>query len=635
MPTTIDVVLLSTGDDTRDCARFLAFLERNRSHVQRFLLVSVLGRAGSLLRNAVEQAGVPCEFLAAESSIAAVNGGILLRTGNVFVLADGLVDESGCLEELLEVFGAHDRVAAVVPVLDAGAATAGEAGAWLASSGIPKASEMPAPDLGAVLLGGDVLAMVGTLDLAFTTLEEALADWSMRAQRLGLVTLRANRALVYAAQGSSGPVILERMPQLDQRHPYFDGQREAYAQDLSSRITQNALHLHRGRISVCLDIRYLHVDAINGTGVHAMELSKALLEHTDARLSLCVEREDQQRAVQSLGAPVFLGAESLPSSVQVLHRPAQVFRPRDLPFLLQTPVPLVITFQDLIAYRAASTRASSAEHVEYQLLSYTALRSAQRILTFSEHTRQEIIREFSIPPDRVRAALLGVDARAFPGRDKALHASLLAPVEVPTSYFLFVGSDYAHKNLRLLLASYARVRAAWSGPGDPPGLLLVGHWSGTLDGAYPELARRPPPGVRYLGMVSDPVLRALYYEAIALVYLSTYEGFGLPLLEAMAAGTPVLCSRLSSIPEVVGEAAIFVDDYSDQAIGAQMLNLATSPALRERLVPLGLRRAAQFTWKRTAQVVMEVYREAIEWPSGDNLFDRRMMGQLARRAFVV
>jgi glycosyltransferase involved in cell wall biosynthesis len=635
MPALIDVVLSLTGDDTRDRSRFLTLLDRNRAHVQRFILVSALGPPGTLLRDAASGAGIPVEFLSAESEVAAINGGLLLRAGDVFVLADGLEDESGCLQELLQVASLHDRVAAVVPALDEDGLTAGEAGEWLSASELPRASEMPAPDLGAVLLKSDVLAMAGTLDKAFASLGEALADWSMRAQRLGLVTLRANRAVVCISQGPKRPSPVGLSAQLEQRHPYFDGQRQAYASDVSSRITRNALSLHRGRLSVCLDIRYLHVDAINGTGVHAIELSRALLEHTDIRLSLCVEREDQQRAVQSLGAPIFLRAERIPADVQLLHRPAQVFRTRDLPLLLQTPVPLVITFQDLIAYRAASTRASSAEHFEYQLLSYAAIRSAQFILTFSEHTRQEIIREFSVPPERVRAALLGVDARAFSGRDPALHARLLAPLELPPGFFLFVGSDYAHKNLRLLLASYARVRAAWAGPGDPPGLVLIGHWSGTLDGAYPELARRPPPGVRYLGMVSDALLRALYYEAIALVYLSTYEGFGLPLLEAMAAGTPVLCSRLTSIPEVVGEAALFVDDYSDEAIGKQMLELATAPILRERLALLGKQRATQFTWKRTALTVIEAYREVIERPSADSLFDRRMMSQIANRAFPV
>jgi glycosyltransferase involved in cell wall biosynthesis len=185
---------------------------------------------------------------------------------------------------------------------------------------------------------------------------------------------------------------------------------------------------------------------------------------------------------------------------------------------------------------------------------------------------------------------LGVDA-AFFGRPAA------RPRSAP--YFLCSGSDYPHKNLPFLLRSYAWLRARWP---EAPELVLVGHRT-KAPGIY-ELGHEPAPGVRYLGELDRDALPALYQHAEAFIYPSTYEGFGLPILEAMAAGTPVICARLTSVPEVAGDAALYLDELSMDELADRMREVAT---VRQRLIEAGRERVKRFTWEETARRTAEVY----------------------------
>jgi glycosyltransferase involved in cell wall biosynthesis len=202
---------------------------------------------------------------------------------------------------------------------------------------------------------------------------------------------------------------------------------------------------------------------------------------------------------------------------------------------------------------------------------------------------------------------------------------------VSDRFFFAVGSDYAHKNVRLLLAAYQQFRTLWRGPGATPELAIVGHPSGTIDGVFPTLRESPPPGVRYLGDVSDAELSALYQESIALAYPSAYEGFGLPLLEAMAARTPVLCSRRSSLPEVAGEAACNIDTLSDTALAQQLFDLASREDLRQKLIALGAEQVKKFTWAETARKTYAVYERALAAPPLGSVRERRMAKLLLER----
>jgi glycosyltransferase involved in cell wall biosynthesis len=524
---------------------------------------------------------------------------------------------------------AYDRIGAVIPTLHAGA-EALSAAEVASGAGLPEVLEVPASDSGCILLRAAVRKMIGALDPSFAGSQEALTDWSLRAQRLGFVTVRALRAW---ARVTSGAASLSHDPALSRRHASFDAQRRQAEADVAARLPQQALALARGPISVCLDVRYLPEDAINGTGLYAMELGRALAAHTPARVSWLVFTDGQQRALERVGATVYKEGAAIPP-FDLVHRPAQVFRARDLPWLLSAQAPLVITYQDLIAYRAYSAFARFEDHEDYRAVSHLALRSAQAVIAISGHNRSEILRHFFLEDDdHVRVVHHGVDAARFAVRDPDRNRRLLAGLGVEGPFFFSVGSDYAHKNLRLLLASHSAFRGRWAGPNRAPSLVIAGHPSGTVDGIFPSLRQQSPAGVIYLGDVSDEALTALYQESVALLYLSAYEGFGLPLLEAMAARTPALCSRLSSIPEVAGDAALYADDLTDLGVARQMTELATQEALRHQLADRGSARVRSFTWAETARQTFAVYQRALRSPPARSLHERRTSAALAGRLF--
>jgi glycosyltransferase involved in cell wall biosynthesis len=627
----IELLFVPTEDAAVDAQRLHAVLAERPQGLSRVLFAcgETLNRR---LVGLVSELSLPWESLHSASPVQSVNRALLLTGHDVLLMAGGFTGVGNCVSELRAVQGENDRAGAIVPTRDLSLAPEAEVSSWMSGSRLPRALTLPVPDMPFALLAREVLDMVGTLDEKLDGLGDALADWALRAQRLGFVTLRASRALVRARPDvpvSGLPVAAT----LDERHAYYPAQRETAQADFALGFSSRALSGARGDLSVCLDIRYLPEDAINGTSVYAIELSKALTQHTPVKLSFYVASDKQRQALEPLGLPVHVGGE-LPSHVQLLHRPAQLFRPDHLPLLLRSPVPYVISYQDLIAYRAGSVWRNGADQKRYQLTSYVSVRAAQGIIAISDHNRRELIREFQVPEEHVRTVYHGVDAAAFARRPGEDSAAVLRPMGLPRRFFLFIGSDYAHKNVRLLLASYVNFRTQWKHREDMPGLVLVGHPSGTVDGVFPHLRQRPMPGVHYVGGVSHEVLRALYHQAIAYVYLSAYEGFGLPLLEAMAAETPILCSRFSSIPEVAGDAALYAEEMNDTAIARQMVELAWEPSLGRQLAARGQQRVAQFTWKQTALKTYEVYREAIQRPSTMSLTDRRWLTELVTRPLL-
>lgn len=270
----------------------------------------------------------------------------------------------------------------------------------------------------------------------------------------------------------------------------------------------------------------------------------------------------------------------------VFHRPSQVYDRAALDRFLGEKR-RVITYLDLISYRTPALFPSREAHERYCTFSRDSLQAADAVIAISEYVRREILDEF------------GVEAHAIPlGVDSELFARPSAARPWPRPYYLCVSSDYPHKNLGLLLRAYAWLRPEAD-------LLLTGHRTKT-PGIY-ELGPNPAPGVHYLGEVDRSKLPALYQHALAFIYPSTYEGFGLPVLEAMAAGTPVICARLTSVPEVAGDAALFLDELSMDELADRMREVG---AVRERLVAAGRERVKRFTWEQTAARTVEVYRLA-------------------------
>jgi glycosyltransferase involved in cell wall biosynthesis len=257
-------------------------------------------------------------------------------------------------------------------------------------------------------------------------------------------------------------------------------------------------------------------------------------------------------------------------------RPALAHFQHALP--LRSPTPAVVTIHDLSFERDPSVM-SRADRLTFRALVPRAARAARRVLVVSERTKRDLIELYGLPEERIVVTPNGVDPAFTPGGDGS------------AAYLLFVGAIQARKDP---LAALQAARES----GLP--LVVVGPER------EPELARALTAGGAELrGYVSKEELVGLYRGAAALVFPSRYEGFGIPALEAMACGTPVVATPDPAVREAAGDAAL----YADRAHLGETVRRAL--AERERLVAAGLERAQRFTWAETARRTLEVYREAI------------------------
>ncbi len=239
--------------------------------------------------------------------------------------------------------------------------------------------------------------------------------------------------------------------------------------------------------------------------------------------------------------------------------------------------------------------------VFFRLFFRRRLPRADHVITISETVRTEALTRLGLNPERVTAIPLAPAPHFRPPPEEMVKETKRR-YRLPQEYFLFVGTIDPRKNLQLVLEALAHLP---SGPS-----LVIAGWKGWGEEGFKErlarlgLRRR----VLTLSYVPDADLPALYAGARALVYPSLYEGFGLPVLEAMACGCPVITSRVSSLPEVAGEAALLVDPHSVEEM-VQALKEVLQPETAAELRARGLARAQEFSWEKTALKTLEVFRE--------------------------
>jgi len=225
-----------------------------------------------------------------------------------------------------------------------------------------------------------------------------------------------------------------------------------------------------------------------------------------------------------------------------------------------------------------------------------AAATATRIITDSHFSKGELARHLNIEPDRIDVVHLGVDpVRVAPG-----------PPPIPQPYLLFVGETETRKGIDVLEAALAKVN-------DAPMLVIAGKRS-DADSVNKEdrVAFDPAAPVKYLGHVSDSVLASLYAHAKAVIYPSRYEGFGLPVLEAMAYGAPVIASDAAGIPEAGGDAALYFPSGDVEALANAISLVLTEDELADNLRELGRRRAAQMTWDMTASQTVAIFERVLK-----------------------
>jgi len=242
----------------------------------------------------------------------------------------------------------------------------------------------------------------------------------------------------------------------------------------------------------------------------------------------------------------------------------------------------------------------------YRLLLPRLAKRVTHIITVSEFTKQRVIETLQVPQEKISVIYNGVDSRFAPCLGENM-AKVRAMLGLPSArYMLSLGSLEPRKNLHSLLQAWEQIL-----PDLPHDLWLVMTGAKGRNSVFGNFSlEKLPPRVFLTGHVKDEYLPTLYSGALLFAYLSIYEGFGLPPLEAMSCGTPVVTSNADAISEVVADAAMRIDPHDVEAIACGIRHVLEDSVLRENLRRKGLERARRFTWERTAKLTWEVLRDA-------------------------
>lgn len=280
---------------------------------------------------------------------------------------------------------------------------------------------------------------------------------------------------------------------------------------------------------------------------------------------------------------------------------------------LSSPVPVVVSVLDVIPLLMPEYAPGPMARL-YVSLQRAAARGASHIITISEAARADVVRTLGVPAERVSVTLLAADERFHPRLGAERDAAVREKYHLPERFVLYMGGFDTRKQVSQLISAYTFVARPL---GDEVPLVLAGAQPAWGQPPFPDLPAEVAAAglehiVRWIGRVDEADKPALYRMAEVFAFPSRYEGFGLPVLEAMASGTPVVANAIPVIEEVAGEAAYLVRAESAREMGAAILSLLVDPALREDLSTRGLGQATRFQWRRTARETAAIYRRVLE-----------------------
>jgi alpha-1,3-rhamnosyl/mannosyltransferase len=363
----------------------------------------------------------------------------------------------------------------------------------------------------------------------------------------------------------------------------------------------------RARIRVALDLTGLELDAA-GSARAIRSLRAELGRRREVELLPLAHPRPRRRSAagrilrglqrELLYMPLQLPRRAAATGAHLLHCPLGVAPVR-------SPLPLVVTVNDTMALEHPEwfTRANA---LQQRMLLPRAVRTATRVLCPSHYTRDRLVECCGLEPARVDVIPYGVGA---PFRPDPPASAALERLDVDAPYVLSVGTLQPRKNLEAALRAFELVSAG----GAPHTFVVVGargwHHERILKSLAGSAARER---IRFVGRISDGDLVELYRGADCLLFPSLYEGFGFPVLEAMACGTPVLCADCTSLPELAGEAAEMVDPHDQGALDSALAELLSSAGRRRELSQSGLARASELSWGRCADLTLAAYRRALE-----------------------
>jgi glycosyltransferase involved in cell wall biosynthesis len=369
--------------------------------------------------------------------------------------------------------------------------------------------------------------------------------------------------------------------------------------------------------SVAFMVDQLFFAAPGGMGTYTRELAPALAR-ADPSLHLVLFHSRFDHSVEEPWMATH-HVETLPQDIRRLYPGWAMLGRPPLPAtlagtdILHTPAPagvppkgpgqrLVVTVHD-VAFLVLPNAYPRSWRLLYRAALRRAVRTADAIIAPSRHTAEDLIRRTKLRSDRVHVVPL---ASSLPESD-ADPSEALDRLKVKRPFILFVGTLEPRKNLVRLVRAYRRVAAQ----GAPHRLVLAGPMGWQRQALLREVAEEAPGEVVLVGQVLPAELDSLYRAADAFVYPSLYEGFGLPVIEAMSRGLPCVVSSSSSLPEVAGEAALPVDPYSVAGLADALERVTTDQELAGRLGAAARTRAARFSWDQTARGTLEVYKQVL------------------------
>jgi glycosyltransferase involved in cell wall biosynthesis len=280
---------------------------------------------------------------------------------------------------------------------------------------------------------------------------------------------------------------------------------------------------------------------------------------------------------------------------------------------LWSPWPTVVTVHDVIQFVLPEYAWRKISRVYFGLVSRAA-RRAEAIITVSERSKEDIVNLLAVPPERIHVIGNAVDDSFYPVRDAWLLGAVRERYGIGSRFILYFGGFDLRKNVPRLIEAYARlpehVRREYQ-------LVIAGRYQHLGHPLFPD----PRATVQRLGLEGNVIFTGqireqdkapLYSAATVFAFPSLYEGFGIPVLEAMACGTPVVTSNRSALPEVAGDAGLLVDPYDTEAISAGLADLVEQQTLRDEQARRGLDRARKFTWRQVAEQTVRVYRQVVD-----------------------
>jgi glycosyltransferase involved in cell wall biosynthesis len=341
-----------------------------------------------------------------------------------------------------------------------------------------------------------------------------------------------------------------------------------------------------------------------GVGRYTVSIARALARRDDIELTQIVMAGGEPPAPEArvvMAASNILSIAGAREFARIVHDVApDVTHAAQYPIPLPARHPLVVMLHDLIPIRISGSMPSAVKRSIYVALNRRAVRRADRIVVNSEATKADIVHLLGAPPAKITPIPLAAD-------DFADGRIGVVPARVESPYILCVSNTKSHKDVATLIAAFTTFAVDHA----DHSLVLVG----VTDPAF-IVAHANDSAIRArivpLGRLDDPTLRALYAGCECFAFPSLYEGFGLPPLEAMHFGAPVVCSTAASLPEVTGEAALLFEPGDAATLAAHLTHIADDPAERARLSSASRARAMEFSWDRTAAETVAVYRDVLE-----------------------